>query len=43
MTYERAEITIVDPKGLEKWACECYGIIKEHLDNFAAFDTDDTK
>jgi len=43
ITYERAQIAIVDPKGLEKRACECYGIIKQHLDNFAAFDTDDTK
>jgi CRP-like cAMP-binding protein len=43
ITYERAEITIVDRKGLEKRACECYGIIKQHLDDFSAFDTDDAK
>jgi CRP-like cAMP-binding protein len=43
ITYERAKITIVNPKGLEKRACECYGVIKQHLDDFAAFDTDDTK
>jgi CRP-like cAMP-binding protein len=43
ITYERAEITIEDRKGLEKRACECYGIIKQHLDDFAAFDTDDTR
>jgi len=43
ITYKRAEIAIVDRKGLERRACECYGIIKQHLDNFAAFDTDDTK
>ena len=43
ITYKRAEIAIVDRKGLEKRACECYGIIKQYLDNFAAFDTDDTK
>ena len=43
ITYKRAEIAIVDRKGLEKRACECYGIIKQHLDDFAAFDTDDTK
>jgi len=43
ITYERAEIVIVDRTGLEKRACECYGIIKQHLDNYAAFDTDDTK
>ncbi len=43
ITYTRAQITIIDRKGLEKRACECYGIIKQHLDDFAAFDTDDTK
>jgi CRP-like cAMP-binding protein len=43
INYERAEITIVDRKGLEKRACECYRIIKQHLDDYAAFDTDDTK
>jgi CRP-like cAMP-binding protein len=43
ITYQRAEIAIVDAKGLERRACECYGIIKQHLDSFAAFDTDDTK
>ncbi len=43
ITYKRAEIAIVDRKGLEKRACECYGIIKKHLDDFASFDTDDTK
>jgi CRP-like cAMP-binding protein len=43
ITYERAEITIVDRKGLEKRACECYGIIKRHLDDFGAFDTGDAK
>jgi len=43
ITYERAEIAIVDRPGLEKRACECYGIIKQHLDDYAAFDTDDTK
>jgi Mn-dependent DtxR family transcriptional regulator len=43
ITYKRAEIAIVDLKGLEKRACECYGIVKRHLDDFAAFDTNDTK
>jgi CRP-like cAMP-binding protein len=40
--YCRGKITILDPKGLERHACECYGIVKAHLDNFAAFDTDFT-
>ena len=43
ITYERAEIAIEDRKGLEKRACECYGVIKQHLDDFAAFDSGDTK
>lgn len=43
ITYKQAEITIVDRRGLEKRACECYDVIKQHLDDFAAFDTDDTK
>jgi CRP-like cAMP-binding protein len=43
ITYKRAQITIVDRKGLEKQACECYAVIKQHLDDFAAFDTGDTK
>ena len=43
ITYERAKITIVDRTGLENRACECYGIINRHLDDYAAFDTDDTK
>ena len=43
ITYKQTEIEIIDRKGLEKRACECYGVIKQHLDNFAAFDTDDTK
>ncbi|HTF64398.1 MAG TPA: Crp/Fnr family transcriptional regulator [Edaphobacter sp.] len=43
ITYKRAEITIVDRKGLENRACECYGVIKQHLDDFAAFDTGDAK
>ena len=43
ITYQRAVIEIVNRKGLEKRACECYGVIKRHLDDFAEFDTGDTK
>lgn len=43
ITYTRSQITIVDRSGLEKRACECYEVIKHHLNDFAAFDTDDTK
>lgn len=38
--YTRGVVHIVDVKGLEKRACECYHIIKDHLDNYAEFDTD---
>jgi CRP-like cAMP-binding protein len=37
--YTRGEITILDVPGLEKRACECYRIIKDHLDNYAEFDS----
>jgi len=37
--YTRGVIRIVDAKGLEKRSCECYSIIKHHLDNYAEFDT----
>ncbi|MHB1856330.1 MAG: Crp/Fnr family transcriptional regulator [Acidobacteriaceae bacterium] len=37
--YTRGEIHIVDVAGLEKTSCECYLIIKNHLDNYAEFDT----
>jgi CRP-like cAMP-binding protein len=38
--YRRGKISILDPEGLQSYACECYGVVKAHLDNFAAFDTD---
>ena len=39
ITYSRGVIQILDRKGLEKQACECYQIVKSHLDNVAEFDT----
>jgi len=27
--YNRGQITIIDPKGLEAFACECYAILKQ--------------
>ena len=35
--YSRSVISILDRKGLEKASCECYSVIKNHLDSFAQF------
>jgi CRP-like cAMP-binding protein len=37
--YSRGLIYILDVTGLEKSACECYHIIKDHLDNYAEFES----
>lgn len=37
--YRRGVIRILDVDGLEKAACECYSILKDHLKNYAEFDT----
>ena len=37
--YSRGEIRILDIPGLMKVSCECYLIIKDHLDNYSKFDT----
>lgn len=39
ITYSRGTLRILDRQGLEKQACECYQIVKSHLENFADFDT----
>ena len=39
--YTRGTITILDLAGLERRACECYRIIKNHLDDYAEFDAGD--
>jgi CRP-like cAMP-binding protein len=39
ITYVRGVIRIHDPKRLETEACECYHIIKDHLDNYTEFDS----
>jgi CRP-like cAMP-binding protein len=36
--YTRGVIHVSDRKGLEKRACECYEVIRNHLDNYAEFD-----
>ena len=39
ITYSRGTLRILDRKGLEEQACECYQVVKSHLENFAEFDT----
>jgi CRP-like cAMP-binding protein len=41
--YSRGVIEIIDPARLEEKACECYHVIKDHLDNFAEFDSGTTE
>jgi CRP-like cAMP-binding protein len=37
--YSRGSIRLLDLEGLEKRACECYHIIKDHLDNYTEFES----
>jgi len=37
--YHRGVIHILDRAGLEANACECYVVVKDHLKNYAEFDT----
>jgi hypothetical protein len=32
--YSRGKVTITDRKGLEARSCECYRVVKNHLDNY---------
>lgn len=41
--YSRGNIVILDLPGLRKRSCECYGTVKNHLDNYAEFEDDATK
>jgi CRP-like cAMP-binding protein len=38
--YQRAIIQIIDREGLERCACECYALVRRHLDNYAEFEAD---
>ena len=40
--YSRGVIQITDRAGLEVRSCECYRVIRNHLDNYAEFDTGKT-
>ncbi len=37
--YRRGAIQILDVKGLERETCECYRVVREHLETTADFDT----
>lgn len=37
--YHRGSIRLLKKKELEAEACECYRVVREHLENFASFDT----
>ena len=37
--YSRGEIRILDVPGLRDASCECYEVIKNHLDNYTEFET----
>ncbi|MDP9051684.1 MAG: Crp/Fnr family transcriptional regulator [Acidobacteriota bacterium] len=37
--YTRGVIHILDVKGLESKACECYNVVEDYLDNFLQFDS----
>ena len=39
IAYSRGKVHILNKQGLEQQACECYQVVKNHLDNFAEFDT----
>jgi CRP-like cAMP-binding protein len=38
INYSRGEIRILDAPGLRNSSCECYEVIKNHLDNFTEFE-----
>jgi CRP-like cAMP-binding protein len=37
--YRRGRIKILDRPGLERMACECYRVVKEHLENYHQIET----
>ena len=38
--YSRGKVVILDRPGLEKHACECYRVVRNHLDNFLEVEQD---
>lgn len=41
--YSRGQMAILDVAALERRSCECYRVIKDHLDNYAEFDDRESK
>ena len=39
VAYSRGHIQLLDIPALEKQACECYHVLKDHLNNYLEFDT----
>ena len=39
IAYERSNIRLLAVPALEKQACECYHVLKDHLNNYLQFDT----
>jgi hypothetical protein len=37
--YKRGKITITDRQGLEKMACECFRVVRDHLNNYHEVET----
>jgi hypothetical protein len=37
--YTRGVIRILDARGLEKKACECYAVVEDYLDSYIQFDS----
>jgi len=37
--HTRNRVRILDRQGLEALACECYRVVRDHLDNYTEFDT----
>ena len=39
ISYKRGRLSILDPAALLKRSCECYAVIKDHLDSYEQFDS----
>jgi Mn-dependent DtxR family transcriptional regulator len=37
--YRRGKVKILDRSGLEETACECYRVVKEHLESYHEVET----